>query len=872
MPDTRPGKWRLSLLLLLAAAFVLAEAKSTTVLNNSTRHDNDNNEAAVTTTHRASTSVVVVADTDIDEEDDKQLLPKSSTSHPPPPPPPPIVASWECPEITGQGIECSCDFPHTLRCIGDRTSLKSIGAHLRGLRPGRISLLDATLQGIASLPADFLEGVALHGLVVSSGELRRLNENAFSALAQPLQALGLPNNQLDQVPIHALGKIALGLERLDLSHNKFKILEAGSFKNLNNVTYLDLSGNLLTQLSPEVFASLPQLRMLKMRGNRLSVSALKAFRGLRSLEELDLSANMLMGPLGPGLIPSAMPTAQSQPGRESIEERGQRHANGTEEFVLARLEPQSGERERDKKKKQINFGASRLIRKRCHMLMILKLVFLYSHIQIDVLEDHAFRQLTNLRHLDLSYNDIVAVSSLSLAHLDRLRSLDLTHNFLRSLNGDLLAPRNLERLRLDDNDITMVTPDVSAKTSKLLMLKSLSLADNPLNCDCNLAEFARWFAASGLEPEDKRSAVCATPPALENGPLTQVAPDNLLCGEDPSSASSSSSSSSSASVAGMTRLPLAAAQLTLKEFHYDEATAGGDMLWRVEPCTERYTCDTLIVYEAQRDGREVQLASSPIECDSRHMPHPCALSLGVPASIRLQPGHRYRYCVVLMVPPPAHQGKDDRHRRRDGDDDDVSLGLGCSDIIELEDTLDLLDMERKKLPAMTPPPLLQPDIKDLRVNVSDEGYLKVAVALLETPRVGCEIDLDILAIETGQVHRQRLNCSAQANELAGLVPGRYKICASVETESASRRPREGHARCVEVQTLRQQYPSQATVAVVLCGLLVLALVTACCIGRSLARTRKKAAQIGGGCAPAAGQQLEITHKAHYIKLQATTKV
>ncbi|KAL7293247.1 hypothetical protein TKK_0013027 [Trichogramma kaykai] len=839
MPDTRPGKWRLPpllLLLLLAAAFVLAEAKSTTVLNNSTRHDNDNNEAAaVTTTHRASTSVV--ADTDIDEEDeedDKQLLPKSSTSHPSPPSPSPIVASWECPEITGQGIECSCDFPHTLRCIGDRTSLKSIGAHLRGLRPGRISLLDATLQGIASLPADFLEGVALHGLVVSSGELRRLNENAFSALAQPLQALGLPNNQLDQVPIHALGKIALGLERLDLSHNKFKILEAGSFKNLNNVTYLDLSGNLLTQLSPEVFASLPQLRMLKMRGNRLSVSALKAFRGLRSLEELDLSANMLMGPLGPGLIPSAMPRLRSL----SLAENQLKSVGNDTLMGLKNL--------------------SSLV---------------LSHNQIDVLEDHAFRQLTNLRHLDLSYNDIVAVSSLSLAHLDRLRSLDLTHNFLRSLNGDLLAPRNLERLRLDDNDITMVTPDVSAKTSKLLMLKSLSLADNPLNCDCNLAEFARWFAASGLEPEDKRSAVCATPPALENGPLTQVAPDNLLCGEDPSSASSSSSSSS-ASVAGMTRLPLAAAQLTLKEFHYDEATAGGDMLWRVEPCTERYTCDTLIVYEAQQDGREVQLASSPIECDSRHMPQPCALSLGVPASIRLQPGHRYRYCVVLMVPPPpAHQGKDDRHRRRDGDDD-VSLGLGCSDIIELEDTLDLLDIERKKLPAMTPPPLLQPDIKDLRVNVSDEGYLKVAVALLETPRLGCEIDLDILAIETGQVHRQRLNCSAQANELAGLVPGRYKICASVETESASRRPREGHARCVEVQTLRQQYPSQGAVALVLCGLFGLALATAYCIGRSLARTRKKAAQMGGGggCAPATGQQLEITHKAHYIKLQATTKV
>ena len=168
--------------------------------------------------------------------------------------------------------------------------------------------------------------------------------------------------------------------------------------------------------------------------------------------------------------------------------------------------------------------------------------------QIDVLADHAFRDLTTLTHLDLSYNQIVAVSSQSLAHLDRLRSLDLTHNFLRSLNADLIAPRNLEDLRLDDNDITMVTGDLLVKVSKL-KLKSLSLADNPLNCDCTLLEFAKWLSNSSLEEEDKISAVCATPPALENGVLTQVSPENLLCG-DPSPSV-------------MTRLPLAAAQLTL---------------------------------------------------------------------------------------------------------------------------------------------------------------------------------------------------------------------------------------------------------------------------------------------------------------------
>lgn len=85
------------------------------------------------------------------------------------------------------------------------------------------------MAGISLLPARFLEDVALHGLVVSTGELRRVHENAFTALARPLQALGLPNNLLDTVPTVALSHL-VGLERLDLSQNKLKTLEADSFK------------------------------------------------------------------------------------------------------------------------------------------------------------------------------------------------------------------------------------------------------------------------------------------------------------------------------------------------------------------------------------------------------------------------------------------------------------------------------------------------------------------------------------------------------------------------------------------------------------------------------------------------------------------
>jgi Leucine-rich repeat (LRR) protein len=105
-----------------------------------------------------------------------------------------------------------------------------IGEALRGLvPPAAVSLLDCTVQNVSLLPELLLEGVFLHGLVVSSGEIHHVSERAFSGLAGPLQALGLPNNKLQTIPTAALSALPT-LDRLDLSHNHLQSLNAGSFK------------------------------------------------------------------------------------------------------------------------------------------------------------------------------------------------------------------------------------------------------------------------------------------------------------------------------------------------------------------------------------------------------------------------------------------------------------------------------------------------------------------------------------------------------------------------------------------------------------------------------------------------------------------
>lgn len=710
-----------------------------------------------------------------------------------------LNVAWECPNITGVGIECSCDFPHTLRCTGDRTGLQTISRHLRHSHPG-ISLLDVTVTGISTLPANFLEDISLHGLVVSTGELRRVHENAFTSLNRPLQALGLPNNLLESVPTAALSRL-VGLDRLDLSRNKLQTLEADSFLGLTNLTYLDICDNMLSQLSPHAFASLPSLRSLKMRGNHLSMSALSALRGLKKLEELDLSRNILVGPVTPNFLPM-MPRLRT--------------------LMLSENELT-----------KVHQGALSGLRNLTYLSL--------SHNQIDVLEDHAFKHLSSLTRLDLSNNGIIAVSSSSLAHLEILTMLDLTHNFLRSLTSDLILPlKNLQDLRLDDNDITLVASDVPTYKLKL---KRLSLSDNPLNCDCTLLDFANWLTNSSLEEEDKLSAVCATPPALENGILVQVSPGSLLCGDPTPS----------------TRLPVSNVQIILKEFHYDELN-GINLLWNVDLGTSYYTCDTLMIYETI-GSKEERIESSPLHCDSRLMRDRFTLPVAIPSSIHLQLKHKYRYCVAILIPSGY---------------DDVSLGLGCSDVIVLEETRsrrkDQHQTSQNEVSLATST-LTKAAITAVHVNVSNQGFLQVDVSLsLPTEfQIGtkCELSVVVFATESASVHRKKMNCSLTFITLSGLLPGHYKVCASLDEIAGDTASISNHDRyrCVQVQMFKQNSEIWFLIIVIVLSVLLLIIIL---VSRSLVKKLRNP-KIQTQCFMPT-QEFEITQKAHYIKLLATTKV
>ncbi|KAG5881024.1 hypothetical protein JTB14_018046 [Gonioctena quinquepunctata] len=691
---------------------------------------------------------------------------------------------WKCPEIAEQPVvECSCDMPHTLRCTGDKTAMKVIGRTLRNITSASVSLLDCTVQNVSVISEPLLEGVALHGLVVSSGEIKEIHQSAFQKLASPLQALGLPNNRLVSVPTSALKSLP-ELDRLDLSGNKMKALDGDSFKGLRNLSFIDLSDNILLKISPNTFDNIPQLRILRLRGNRLSLSTITRLNPLPTVEELDLSENNLNGPLGPKTFPRM----------ECIQDLQLSH-NILSSVKMGALEG------------LVNLTSLRL-----------------QHNQIDVIEDHAFSYMTSLVNLDLAHNRIVAVSGSSLAHLNKLTDLDLRHNFLRALTADLILPlRNLKSLKLDDNDISIVASDALKPTT---ILQHFTLLDNPLNCDCSLGEFATWLSNSTLSQEDKSSAVCTTPPSLENGLLIEVPQESLLCGEDEDDT---------------LMAPLAApfrAKINLRNFQYD----GTDirLQWSVEDEASPYTCDAIFVYE-EEGPNEVLVESSPIKCNSSAMSNAKILNVTVPSNIQLQNRHMYRYCVVLLEA---------------GQSDDVSLILGCSDVLPLIPNI--------KVQHTTNYSVKLPKVISIEANLSSYGVLSININVY--PQTNCELNVAILQ-QTALLSQRQLTCDNPKYNFIGLDGGPYRVCANVMKSGPT--VDFNKSRCVtvfkrEVKGFTQLDVAFVSIFLVLCFMVI---VSVWGVRKVLLKPKLETHQ----CFLPPECDDQVQHN-RYVKLQATTKL
>ncbi|XP_019527216.3 uncharacterized protein LOC109399235 isoform X1 [Aedes albopictus] len=521
------------------------------------------------------------------------------------------LGDWQCPNITqNANLECGCDMPHTLRCRGDLHGLELIAEGLRSSRYS-VSLLDCTLKNVTVInDANIFEGVSLQGLVISSGEIKRVNRQAFAGIKNSLQALGLPNNALTSVPMQALAALPQ-LDRLDLSNNKIKSIQSTDFISVSKLSYLELSDNQVSLIAPKSFLPIRNLIHLKLNGNRLGETpeTMKSLESCLNLRELDLRSNTIRGPLKNTTLPIIKGLEILNLDKNSITSI----QNGALEG-LAYLQ----------------------------MLSV-------RHNQIDVLQDHAFSGLASLQVLDLGHNGIVAISGSSLKHLPRLIVLDLTHNFLRALTADIVAPLpSLKELRLDGNDISIIAQNALYNASSL---HSLSLENNPLACDCSMKPFVEWLSTSRIASQDVLGAVCATPPHLEGASLLQVSTDSMNCngnGENKEKADESTFKTIEVMLKlknNMSYIREISPDVQLKGINFTDES---DVLlyWRMQ--TDEYSCR--FVYVFHDDDPENILYNSEVSCN--HLPETANATdyiflTKLIGAYDLQSELSYKFCLIM---------------------------------------------------------------------------------------------------------------------------------------------------------------------------------------------------------------------------------
>ncbi|NXF82283.1 TPBGL protein, partial [Sclerurus mexicanus] len=162
------------------------------------------------------------------------------------------------------------------------------------------------------------------------------------------------------------------------------------------------------------------------------------------------------------------------------------------------------------------------------------------HDNIHTIEDMALQGLPALRTLDLSHNPLLSLNqallaapleeqlALALRNLT-LRRLELAGNALRALPAALLPP-GLEELDLRNNSLQrLAAAELRSLEAPELRGLRLTLGANPLSCDCALRPFLAWLRSAGSRVLDARSLRCAGPPALRGAALLRLRPEGLVC-------------------------------------------------------------------------------------------------------------------------------------------------------------------------------------------------------------------------------------------------------------------------------------------------------------------------------------------------------
>lgn len=312
-------------------------------------------------------------------------------------------------------------------------------------------------EKIDILPDGFLANKPMLSEVYIKCRLEKISGNAFEG-STALMNLKLEGNELDTLP-QSLFKGLEMLERLDLSRNLLTELPQELFVDTKSLSVLNLSYNRLRQLPKYIFQRVPKLVELHLGNNQLMRLETAIFDGLISLQYLNIQNNFL----------------KFESGIVEIE----------------------------------NENVTLDVSSRFQGLASLEHLILRNNSITAIFEDFT---LTNLKELDLSYNNISVFSKTDLQFGQRDPLLiDLRHNQISQINfQEYIDETNLAKMEV-------------------------LLENNPIKCDCRLLHFVK-FLNTPIQNADKspieinaKNLQCESPERMQGKELSSLRPLDLKC-------------------------------------------------------------------------------------------------------------------------------------------------------------------------------------------------------------------------------------------------------------------------------------------------------------------------------------------------------